>query len=126
MAILSEECKPDNFESNNPLKLLRNFVECESFLELNSPKMLAVCETNLNDSMDSGNFSVRIYFPLIQKNSVTNMDGLADYMKEGLPFAQDLSLANSANSYLFLTYFASFSALFLFPLSITSVFMQVF
>ena len=45
MATLSKACKPDNFESHNSLKLsftnvrgLRsNFVDCESFLESNSP-----------------------------------------------------------------------------------------
>ena len=59
MAILSEACKPDNFESYNSLKLsfmnirgLRlNFVDCESFLGLNSPGILALCETNLGDSL---------------------------------------------------------------------------
>ena len=73
MAILSKVCKPDNFESHNSLKLsftnirgLRsNFVDCESFLESNSPDILALCETNLDDSIDSGNFSVRGYLPLI-------------------------------------------------------------
>ena len=108
MAILSEACKPDNFESHNSLKLsftnirgLRsNFVDCESFLESNSPDILALCETNLDDSIDSGNFSVRGYLPLIQKDSSTHMHGLTVYVKEGIPFAQDLSLENSANSYL--------------------------
>ena len=39
MAILSKECKPDNFELHNSLKvslrifLHSNVVECESFLE---------------------------------------------------------------------------------------------
>ena len=73
MAILSKGCKPDNFESHNSLKLsftnirgLRsNFVDCESFLESNSPDILALCETNLDDSIDSGNFSVTGYLPLI-------------------------------------------------------------
>ena len=45
MTITSKGCKPDNFEPHNSLKLsftnipgLRsNFVECESFLESNSP-----------------------------------------------------------------------------------------
>ena len=45
---LSKACKPDNFESHNSLKLsftdiraLRlNFVDCESFLESNSPDIL--------------------------------------------------------------------------------------
>ena len=55
---------------------------------------------NLDDSIDSGNISVQGYLPLIQKNSVTHISGLAVYVKEGLPFAQDLSLENSADSYL--------------------------
>ena len=49
---------------------------------------------------DSGNFSVRGYLPLIRKDSSTHMHGLAIYVKEGLPFAQDLSQENSADSYL--------------------------
>ena len=52
------------------------------------------------DSIDSGNFSVRAYLPLIPIESITHMHGLAVYVKEGLPFAQDLSLENSADSYL--------------------------
>ena len=40
------------------------------------------------------------YLPLIQKDSSTHMHGLAVYVKEGLPFARDLSLENSAASYL--------------------------
>ena len=71
MATLSKACKPDNFESHNSLKLsftnvrdLRsNFVDCESFLESNSLDIFALCETN--HSIDSGNFSVRDYLPLI-------------------------------------------------------------
>ena len=108
MAILSKASEPDNFESQNFLKLnftniqgLRsNFVDCKFFLESNSPDILAPCKTNLDDSIDSGNFSVRGYFPLIQKDSSTHMHGLAVYVKEGLPFTQDLSLENSADSYL--------------------------
>ena len=42
-----------------------NFVDGESFLESNSPDILAVCETNLDDSVDSGNSCVRGYLPLI-------------------------------------------------------------
>ena len=108
MTILSKACKPDNFESHNSLKLsftnirgLRsNFVDCESFLESNSPDILALCETNLDDSIDSGNFSVRGYLSLIQKDSSTHMHGLAVYVKEGLPFARNLSLEYSSDSYL--------------------------
>ena len=99
MTILSKAYKPDNFESHISLKLsftnirrLRlNFADCESFLESNSPDILALCETNLDDSVDSGNFSVRGYL-LIRNDSSTHIHGLAVYVKEGLPFAWDLSL----------------------------------
>ena len=108
MAILSKRCNPDNFELRNSLKLssttiwcLRsNFIECESFLESNSHSILALCETNLDDSNDSGNFSVRGYLPLIWKDFVAHMHGFAIYVKEGLPAAWDLLLEKSTNSYL--------------------------
>ena len=94
MAILSKACKPDNFESHNSLKLsftnirgLRsNFIDCESFLESNPPDILALCGTNLDDSIDSGNFSVRDCLPLIKKDSTTHMPGLAVYVKDKFPF----------------------------------------
>ena len=108
MAILSKACKLDNFELHNSLKLsftniwglCSNLVNCEPFLESNSPDILPLCETNLDDSIDSGNLSVRGYLPLIQKDSSTYMHGLPVYVKEGLPFARDLSLENSADSFL--------------------------
>ena len=75
------------------------FVECESLLESNSPEILDLCETNLDDSIDSGNFSVTGYLALIQKDYITHMHGLAVYVKERLPFALDLSLENSVDSY---------------------------
>ena len=127
MAILSKACKPDNFEPHTSLKLsfmnirgLRsNFVDCESFLEPNSPDIPALCETNLDDSIDSGNFSVTGYLPLIRKDSSTHMHGLAVYVKEGLPFARDLSLESPADSYLCFRLALLHSVLLLFPLSIT-------
>ena len=108
MAILSKACKPNNFESHNPLKLSftnvrglpSNFVDCKSVLESNFPDILALCETNLDDSIDSGNFSVIGYLPLIRTDFGTHMHRLAVYVKEGLPFARDLSLENYADSYL--------------------------
>ena len=108
MATLLKERKPDNFESHNSRKLSftnirglhSNCVDCESFLQSNSPEILALNETNLDDSIDSGNFPVRGYLPLIQKDSSTHMHGLVVYMKEGLPFAWDLCLENSTDSYL--------------------------
>ena len=59
MAILSKACKSDNFDSHNSLKLSftdirglhSTFVNCESFLESNSPEILPLCETNLDDSI---------------------------------------------------------------------------
>ena len=107
MAILSKACKADNFELHNSLKLSftnirghrSNFVDRESFLESNFPVILALCESNLDDSIDSGNFSVRGYLPLLRKDSSTHMHGLAVYVKAGLPFARDLSLENSSDSY---------------------------
>ena len=106
MAIFSKACKPETFESHNSLKLsftnirgLRwNFVDSEYFLESNSPDILALCETNPHDSIDSGNFSFNLH--LIWKDSNTHMHGFTVYVKEGLPFAQLLSLEKSADSYL--------------------------
>ena len=54
----------------------------------------------MDDSSDLGNFSVRGYLPLIQKDSVTHVHGLAVNVKEGLPFARDFSLKNFQDSYL--------------------------
>ena len=54
----------------------------------------------MDDLIDSGNFYVRGYLPLIQKDSTTHMHDLAVYVKEGLSFAWDLTLETSAHSYL--------------------------
>ena len=105
-SLLSKACKTDNFESHNPLKisftsiqgLHSNFVDCESFLESISTDILALCKTNLDDSIDSGNFNERCYLPLIWKDSITHMYGLAINVNEGLPFALALFLKNSADS----------------------------
>ena len=64
MDLLSQIRKPDHFESHNSRKLSftkilaldSNFDGCEFFLEANSPGILALCETNLDDSIYSGNF----------------------------------------------------------------------
>ena len=79
---------------------INKIVDYESFLESNSPDIFDLCETNLNGSITSSNFSVRGYLLLIWKDSSTYMDGLTVYVKEGLPFKQNLSLENSADSYL--------------------------
>ena len=106
MAILSKACILDNFELHNSLKLsftniwefCSNFVDYESFLQSNSPDILAVCEISLDGSIGSGNFSERDYLPSIRKDSTTHMHTVTVYVKDGLPFARDLSLENSADS----------------------------
>lgn len=109
MAIFLKVCKLINFETHNSLELsfsdLRgfccNFVRCESFLEWDSPNVLALCETNLNNSNDSSNFSVRGYLPLIQKDSFTHMHDMSvDAKEELLRFARELSLKNCDDTYL--------------------------
>ena len=108
MAIFSKGYKPGSYESHNSLKLsfmnilghCLNFVDCQCFLESNSPDILALCRTNLNDSIDIGSLSVSVYPFLIWKNSATHIYGLAVFVKEELLFAYDLSLENSADSYL--------------------------
>ena len=76
-------CKPDNFKLHYSLKLrfmniwglYSNFVNCKSFLESNSPGILALCETNLNDSIDFDNFSVRRYLFLPESFPAGVKDG---------------------------------------------------
>ena len=90
MAILSKACKPDNFKLHNSLKLnftniwgLRsNFVDCESCFESNSPDILPLYQTNVDDSIDSGKFSMRGYLPLIQKDSSTHTYGVTVMLKK--------------------------------------------
>ena len=77
-----------------------SFEFCESFLESNSPEILALYGTNLDDLIDCGNIFVRGYLPLIRKDSSTQTHGLAVYIKEVLPFPHNSSLENSADSYL--------------------------
>ena len=66
MAILSKERKPDSFESHKYLKLtFTNISGLRSNVagnEPNSPDILALCETNLDHSIDPGNFSVGCIF----------------------------------------------------------------
>ena len=100
MSILSKGCKPDNSLNpnfNNITGIRSNFLNSQFFLESNSPDILTPCGANLNDSIDSGNFSVMGYLLLIRKDSVTHIHSLAVYKKQTLPFARDLSLQTSAD-----------------------------
>ena len=65
--------------------------------KIQTPLTFLLCETNLDDSIGSSNFSVRGYLPLIRKDSSTHIHGLTVYVKEELPFVWDLSLENSAD-----------------------------
>ena len=93
MVILLKGCKPDIFKPHNSLEL--------SFTNIRGLRSNFVeFETNLNDTIDSGNFFVRDCLLLIRKDSITHMNGLAVYVKERLLFARDLSVKNSTDSYL--------------------------
>ena len=128
MAVLLKGCKPYNFEPYNSLKhnfknirsLRSKFVVYESFPASNSPEILGLCETKLDDSIYFCNFSLSVcmcvcvcvfvmcvcvcmfvwHLSFIQKDSVTPMHSLPVYLREGLPFARDLSLWKFADSYL--------------------------
>ena len=107
MAILSKACIPDNFELHNSACLALWILDALVWillianLSLNqTPLAFLLSETNLDDSIDSHNFSMTGYLPLIWKDSSTHMHGLAVYVKEWLPSAWDLSLEKSADSYL--------------------------
>ena len=70
--------------------------------------------------------AISLYHPLTQKGSFTYIYGLTIYVTEWLPFACDVSLENSADSYFFLTGFTSLSVLLHFPLSRSSSLCTVF
>ena len=87
MAMLSKGRKPDKFESRT-LKL--RFINILGPLKSNSSDIPALCETNLDDASDFGNFSLKGYLSLIPKKD-SLMHGPAVYLKEGVPFSRDLS-----------------------------------
>ena len=66
----------------------------------------------------SGNFSVRGYLLLVQRD-FTYMHGLVVYLKEGLLFAWDLPLENSVDSNLCFQLTLLRSMSYFFPLLIT-------
>ena len=132
MTILSKACKPHKFELHCSLKLrftniwglCSNFVDCKSFLQSNSESIFPSAKIGwiswfwqfLCESLSSFN----------QKNSVTHMHSLAVYVKQGLPFAHDISLENSANFWLALLNSLSFFIfLYWWPLSLYTVFYPI-
>ena len=99
MTILPKVCKPDHLKSYNFLKLSCTNIKdlCSSFDGYESFLEAALWETILDDSIHSGNFSVRDNLPLTWKDSITHiLHGLAFYKNVRLPFA----LENTPDSYL--------------------------
>ena len=120
MAILSKGCKPDNFESS---ELSKNQFYKYLWTSLKFCWMwifpwikFSWHSGSIRDKLGwlnwSDNCSVRSYLPLIWKNSITHMHGLAVYVKEERRFAQDLSLENSVDSCLRLALLHSVSYFF--------------
>ena len=65
-----------NFSFSNIWGIRSGFDCSESLLESKFPNILALYETNLEDTIDSENVSVRGYLSLFRKYCVTHMHGL--------------------------------------------------
>ena len=100
MAIILRFTKPVSPKSHTSLKVsytnsrgfCSNLLHCESCLETNLSDILALCETNLEDTVDSNSFIVKGYLSLIRKDSSVHVHCLVVFVKEGLPFAREISL----------------------------------
>ena len=77
----------------------------------------------MDESIDSGNFSVMGYLHVIRKDSITHIHGLAVYVKKGqMTYLSKTRILNYVINWL-----SSLSVLLLFPLSIIFfVFMHSF
>ena len=70
MAIMSRFTRPGTPKSHTYLKVsytnirgfCSNFLHCESYLETNSPDILALSETNLEDAVDSNSLLLKVIF----------------------------------------------------------------
>ena len=105
MAILSEACKRDN-----KWGLRSNFVNV-SLNQTLLKFLLCVRQTWMTQ------FLCERLSSLMWKDSSTHRHGLAVYIKEELPFACNLSLENSADSYLCFRLALLHSVPYFFPLS---------
>ena len=76
-----------------------NFVGHESFLESNSSDILALCEINLEDLINSSIFSLKGYPLLIQKCSETHV-WFCSFCEGGTTFYTGVTYEKSENSYL--------------------------
>ena len=73
---------PINLSYTNVRGLRTNFSSIQSFLQVNSPDLLALCETNLDDSISDREFDVPGYSTLITKHDHLNrhLHGLGVYI----------------------------------------------
>ena len=92
--------KPLNICYSNVRGLRSNFSSVESFLHVVSPDILALCETNLDDSISNCDFDFPGYLPLIRKDSVTFMHGLGVFVRDNLPLSREFSLESTDEPYL--------------------------
>ena len=77
MAKISKVHRPNKLHSHKSLKRSftniqinhLKFVGCELVLVPTFLNIFALCETNMEDLIDSRNFFVRAYLPLIQSNT---------------------------------------------------------
>ena len=120
MAILSKACKPDNFYLHNSLKLSFTNIQglCSNFTNLSLNQTLLafyLCVRQISMTQ----LILAISLPLIRKDSGTHIYGIVVYVKEGLPFACNLSLENSSDCFSWFTQALLHCVLFIFPLSVT-------
>ena len=96
-------CKPPipfSLSFTNIRGLRGNFSHVEFFLANSLPDILAICETNLDSSVSSLNFSVPGYLHLNRKDSLIYMHGLGVYVRVSLPASRELNLESSDESYI--------------------------
>ena len=98
----------------NVLGHFSNFGDCESFHVLNSLDVLALWETNWDDSIDSSNFSLKCYLPFVLKDSVTHVHCLVVYQYERLSLSLTCPLKTEDSFYKVLIDLTLFSILLLF------------
>lgn len=94
-----------------------NVVACKTFHGSTPPDILAPCEKDLEYSIDSSNFHVRDKLLLIRNDFVFYLRDLAVFMTQGVLFAQDLSIGNAEDFYLYFRVTLLHSVPYLFQLS---------
>lgn len=92
--------KSFNICYSNVRGLRTNFSYVESFLHLVKPDILALCETNLDDSISNSHFDVPGYLPLIRKDSVTFMHGLGVLVRDNLPISREITFEDPDKPFL--------------------------